>query len=97
MANSWNPEASSFLSGKSWIGGVVSAAAVSVAQRFSSDLKLNVPVLVHAPAVRQCRLTHLRCDALDPVAHDDRYRLVKYLRRPSVSAQGVQAQPDRRY
>jgi hypothetical protein len=32
-----------------------------------------------------------------PAAHDDRYRLVKYLCRPSVSAQRVQAQPDGRY
>jgi len=32
-----------------------------------------------------------------PAAHADRYRLVKYLCRPSVSAQRVQAQPDGRY
>ncbi len=34
---------------------------------------------------------------MGPAAHDDRYRLVKYLCRPSVSAQRVQAQPDGRY
>ena len=32
-----------------------------------------------------------------PAAHQDRYRLVKYLCRPSVSAQRVLAQPDGRY
>ena len=34
---------------------------------------------------------------MGPAAHADRYRLVKYLCRPSVSAQRVQAQPDGRY
>ena len=32
-----------------------------------------------------------------PAAHANRYRLVKYLCRPPVSAQRLQAQPDGRY
>ena len=54
-------------------------------------------VLVDAPAVRQCWLTHPRCDTVGPAAHDDRYRPANYLYRPSVSAQRAQAQPDGRY